>query len=237
MPLPPQLNLLRPLLLLAYSASYIPLTILRLLQTSPQKLLSWSAFRHAWFGNFWSWFGAVSREAAAPTVSPLVRANAHGVVLDIGPGSGEWVYLFAATASKITKVYGVEPNPEHHAALRKRVEHAGLEHIYEILPVGAQDIAAFGLLQRESVDTIVTLQTLCSCPNPREIINSLYPYLKEGGTWLVYEHVKTKYQSGLVAYWQREYSHAKSVFHVQLLLTLLLYSSCQSHMADFLRWL
>ncbi|THW29107.1 S-adenosyl-L-methionine-dependent methyltransferase [Aureobasidium pullulans] len=204
MELPPQLNLLRPLLLLAYSASYIPITIFRLITSSPSKLFSWSSFQHAWFGNFWSWFGGVSRESAAATVSPLVRANVHGVVLDIGPGSGEWVYLYAATANKVTKVYGVEPNPEHHAALKRRVEAAGLKGIYEILPVGAQDLGTVGL-EKESIDTIVTLQTLCSCPGPQDIIKSLYPYLKKGGMWVVYEHVKTKYQGNFVGYWQREF--------------------------------
>ncbi|KAI5243841.1 S-adenosyl-L-methionine-dependent methyltransferase [Aureobasidium subglaciale] len=187
MGLPPQLNLLRPLLLLSYSASYIPITILRLLTSSPSKLLSWSSFQHAWFGNFWSWFGGVSRESAAATVSPLVRANVSGVVLDIGPGSGEWVYLYAATATKSPK--------------SMEVEAAGLKGIYEILPVGAQDLRSVGL-EPESIDTIVTLQTLCSCPGPQDIIKSLYPCLKKGGTWLVYEHVKTKYSSEFVGYWQ-----------------------------------
>ncbi|CAC9887356.1 unnamed protein product [Aureobasidium pullulans] len=172
MELPPQLNLLRPLLLLAYSASYIPITIVRLITSSPSKLLSWSSFQHAWFGNFWSWFGGVSRESAAAT------AQENG-------------YTF----------YGVEPNPEHHAALKRRVEAAGLKGIYEILPVGAQDLGTVGL-EKESIDTIVTLQTLCSCPGPQDIIKSLYPYLKKGGMWVVYEHVKTKYQGDFVGYWQ-----------------------------------
>lgn len=145
----------------------------------------------------------MSRQNANAVVAPLVRANVSGVVLDIGPGSGEWVNLYAATANKVTKVYGVEPNPEHHAALRRRVEAAGLKGIYEILPVGAQDLGSVGL-QHESVDTIVTLQTLCSCPGPQDIIKSLYPYLKKGGTWLVYEHVKTKYHNNFVGYWQRK---------------------------------
>lgn len=189
MALPPQLNLLRPLLLLSYSASYIPITIIRLLlPPQPKKLFSWSAFQHAWFANFWTWFGGVSRENAKATVAPLVRSNARGVVLDIGPGSGEWVYLYASTANKVTKVYGVEPNTEHHAGLRRRIEEAGLKGVYEILPVGAQDIGSMGL-HPESVDTIVTVQTLCSCPGPQDIITSLYPFLKKGGLWVVRESV------------------------------------------------
>lgn len=203
MELPPQLQLFMPLLLLAYSAIFIPITLVHLLlPPQPKKLLSWPAFKHAWFGTFWSWFGGVSRQTADPVVSPLVRSNARGVVLDIGPGSGEWVDLYAGTAEKVTRVFGVEPNYEHHAALRQRVEAAGLTDVYEILPVGAQDLGTVGL-ELESVDTIVTVQTLCSCPGPRDIINSLYPYLKKGGTWVVYEHVKTKHPNHFVGVWQR----------------------------------
>lgn len=205
MGLPPQTTLLMPLVLLAYSASYIPITIFRLVTSSPSKLLSWSSFQHAWFGYFWSWFSNLPRPQLDAIVSPLVRSHASGIVLDIGPGSGQWVRLYSATAHKITKIYGVEPNLEHHAALRRKVEEAGLKGIYEILPVGAQDLRSVRL-EKESVDTIVTIQTLCSCPGPKDIIKSLYPYLKKGGTWVVYEHVKTKYSNDFVGYWQRKYN-------------------------------
>ncbi|KAI4756968.1 S-adenosyl-L-methionine-dependent methyltransferase [Aureobasidium sp. EXF-3400] len=201
MGLPPQINLLAPLLLLSYSASYIPITIFRLLTSSPSKLLSWSSFQHAWFGYFWSWFSNLPRPQLIAILSPLVRSHASGIVLDIGPGSGQWVSLYSATAHQITKIYGVEPNLEHHAALRRKVEEAGLKGIYEILPVGAQDLGLVGL-KEESVDTIVTLQTLCSCPRPQDVIKSSYPYLKKGGTWVVFEHVKTKYSNDFVGYWQ-----------------------------------
>jgi SAM-dependent methyltransferase len=205
MGLPPQINLLAPLLLLSYSASDIPITIFRLLTSSPSKLLSWASFQHAWFGYFWSWFSNLPRPQLIAILSPLVRSHASGIVLDIGPGSGQWVSLYSSTAHKITKIYGVEPNIEHHAALRRKVEEAGLKGIYEILPVGAQDLASVGL-EEESVDTIVTLQTLCSCPGPQDVIKSLYPYLKKGGTWVVFEHVKTKYSNDFVGYWQRKYN-------------------------------
>jgi SAM-dependent methyltransferase len=214
---PPQTTLLEPLLLIAYSATYIPLTMLRLLFSSPTKLLSWSSFKNAWFSYFWSHFGSVARTNAAVIVSPLVRSHASGVILDIGPGSGEWLYLYTSTTNPITKIYGVEPNFEHHGALRKAVEAAGLKHVYEILPVGAEELGHVGL-EEGSVDTIVTLQVLCSCPDPRGVIKSLYPLLKKGGTWVVYEHVKTKYCDEFVGYfWQRKFG-----LHLCRLLFLLL---------------
>lgn len=198
-----QLRLFRPLYLLYLSASFIPGTVLHLL-TSLQfsKFLSWSAFQHAWFSRFWSYFGPMSADFAAESVEPLMK-DAEGVVLDIGPGAGQWLYLLAATKNeKITKVYGVEPNREHHSALRQAISQAGLEDTYEILGVGVEDLEHCGI-EKSSVDTIMTIQVLCSVPRPQTIVRELYPYLKPGGRWLVSEHIRTHRLHDFVGVWQR----------------------------------
>lgn len=135
----------------------------------------------------------------SPRVDPLM-AQARGVVLDIGPGSGEWISFFDKT--KVTKIYGVEPNRDHHHLLRKRIKQAGLSDVYVIVPVGVEDLGQ-EWVGEGSVDTVVTVQCLCSVPQPREMINALYGYVKEGGQWLVYEHVIT-HQGGLIALYQGE---------------------------------
>ena len=198
------LNLLRPLLLLSYSAYYlIPTTIHLLLSLQLTTFLSPSSFKSAWFARFWTFFGPKSREVAAPHVMPLLANAAQGVCLDIGPGSGEWLYLFGkANNPRITKIYGIEPNPGMHAALRENAAKAGLGDVYEVIGCGAEELQTKGGLQRESIDTIVTVQCLCSIPTPEVIIKELFPLLKPGGKWLVYEHVKTKYQGDFVGYWQ-----------------------------------
>lgn len=200
----PPLNLLRPLYLMSLSAAYIPVTIFSLVTTFQfDKLTSWTAFQHAWFGRFWSYFGPLAAESAAPKVEPLLH-HARGIVLDIGPGSGQWLYLFAQAKNKnIKKIYGVEPNSEHHKALRNSIHQAGLEGVYEILPVGVENLESCGI-EKGTIDTIATIQVLCSVPGPEKIIKELYPYLRAGGIWLVYEHVKTKYPDHFVGYWQRE---------------------------------
>lgn len=197
-----QLKLFRPLVLIILSAVFVPITAFHLITTFQlRRLASWQDFRHAWFGRCWSYYGPVSTENAAPLVEPLLR-HARGHVLDLGPGSGQWLYLFAASKNtNIVKIYGVEPNPEHHAALRLAVTKAGLDGIYEILPVGAQDLHTCGI-DKASIDTITTIQVLCSVPDPQSIIKDLYAYLKPGGYWLVYEHVRTPHFSEFVASWQ-----------------------------------
>lgn len=214
----PPWNLLRPLYLIGLSAAFLPLTIFNIITTCQfAKLTSWEAFQHAWFGRFWSHFGPLSRDSAAPKVEPLLR-NARGIVLDIGPGSGQWLYLFGrARNDNIKKIYGVEPNAEHHKALRTAIEAADLGDIYEVLPVGVEDIEHCGI-DKGTVDCIVTVQVLCSVPEPERIIKELYPYLRAGGVWIVYEHVKTKFTHSLVGYWQRKSLAEEFPFNKQLIL-------------------
>ena len=92
-----------------------------------KTFLSIDDFKDTWFARFWAFFGPKSREMAAPAVMPLLSNNARGVCLDIGPGSGQWLTLFAkANNPQITKIYGVEPNTELHPMLRESAVKAGL---------------------------------------------------------------------------------------------------------------
>lgn len=199
-------NLLRPLLLMSYSLYYLPITIFDLITTAQfSTLLQIEALKSAWFARFWAWFGPRARDMAAPNVVPLLQNNARGVCLDIGPGSGQWLYVFAkAMNPDITKIYGVEPNKGLHAELRANADRAGLGDVYEIIGCGAEELTSKGGIDKGSIDTIITVQCLCSIPHPERIIKELYPLLKPGGVWLVYEHIKTKFQNHFVGPWQRE---------------------------------
>lgn len=199
-------NLLRPLLLLFYSACYIvPTTLHLIVHGQLSALLSPARFKEHWFARFWAFFGPRSRDFADPDVLPLLRQNARGVCLDIGPGTGQWLSVFArADNSDITKILGVEPNPDMHAPLRESAVRAGLADVYEVIGYGAEELTTQAGIAPNSIDTIITVQSLCSIPTPERIIKELYPLLKPGGRWLVYEHVQTKYQGDFVALWQRE---------------------------------
>jgi len=230
-------NLLRPLLLLSYSAFYIIPTIYEsVLSFDFKPFQSFDDFKDAWFARFWAFFGPLSRENAAPKVMPLLRNSASGVCMDIGPGSGEWLYLFAKANNKdITKIYGVEPNPGMHKALRANAVKAGLGDIYEVVGCGAEELATKGGIPKGSIDTIITVQCLCSIPTPEKIIKDLYPYLKPGGQWLVYEHVKTKYQSDIVGYWQSECSPRDVAW--KWMIANVVCRGRQHDLANILQWL
>jgi SAM-dependent methyltransferase len=156
----------------------------------------------------------------------VVGVPASGSVIEVGPGTGMWVGLFAEPSildsgsgrdsngngngtedvvrrrkggeneAGVTHVYGVEPSVDMHPQLRANIVRAGLDGVYEIVPVGIESLATSGRVQKESVDCIVSILCLCSIPNPESNIRELYSYLKPGGRWYVFEHVKTTPQQG-----------------------------------------
>jgi SAM-dependent methyltransferase len=217
-------SLLVPWQFMLIACTYLPSATIHLYRTSGiTSLISWQAFQSVWFSKFWSWAGPRIREGNGPRITALLEGRVtgaqvvdqvvgepiSGVVLDIGPGLGYWVDLYAradvpinepdggarhrgAKGKGITKVYGVEPNAEAHVGLSQRIKAAGLDGVYEILPVGIEDIANETAIKKGSVDAIVSLLCLCSIPSPSRNIAELYTYLKPGGRWYFYEHVIVK---------------------------------------------
>ncbi|KAI3396913.1 hypothetical protein diail_11526 [Diaporthe ilicicola] len=200
--------LLDPWLFMSQALLRLPPTILRLLLHGQFKtLLSPSRLQSAWFGAFWATAGPGVRETGEARVIPLLEGfvtggnvveqpqhdSISGTVIETGPGTGMWVSLFSklhTSGRGITKIYGVEPNADVHAALRKNVAAAGLQDTYQVVPHGIEDLARSGRVPKESVDCIVSILCLCSIPDPGYNIKELYGYLKPGGRWYVYEHVR-----------------------------------------------
>ncbi|KAF9740681.1 hypothetical protein PMIN06_005011 [Paraphaeosphaeria minitans] len=208
------LSLLFPWQFLGIAISYLPGAIKHLMQTEPLQNISFSRIRDAWFNAFWAWAGANIRVGNGPRITALLGGRVSqaqvvdkpvvppvsGVILDIGPGPGFWVDLYAKNNTGDLKVYGVEPNTTAHPGLRMRAHEAGLDNVYHIIPAGIQDISKIEVteidgstskIEKGSVDCIVTLLCLCGIPEPEENITELYQYLKKGGRWYIFEHVKT----------------------------------------------
>ncbi|KAK0720910.1 S-adenosyl-L-methionine-dependent methyltransferase [Lasiosphaeris hirsuta] len=207
-------GLLDPWSFILTSLSYLPSTIVSLIRTAPLgTLLSWPRFQPLWFASFWSVAGPQVRSTAEPRVIPLLQGRVHngapvsaddapspgvgGVVLEVGPGSGMWVSLFSEQNLPITHIYGVEPNAFVHPPLRAAIAAAGLDDVYEAVPLGIQDLAGSGRVAEGSVDCIVSVLCLCSIPDPAQNIAALYRCLKPGGRWYVYEHVRVFAKQGL----------------------------------------
>ncbi|KAK2603670.1 hypothetical protein QQS21_004143 [Conoideocrella luteorostrata] len=159
----------------------------------------------------------------------VVSVPLHGTVLEVGAGTGEWADVLARihagetansgvkdglrsrkkveSAGAITKIYGVEPGAHQAAALRKRVRDVGLGDVYEVVPVGIESVpdssAWDGKIEPGSVDCIVGIRCMCSIPEPEKNIELLYKLLKPGGSWYIFEHVKTSRGAPLVPLYQR----------------------------------
>ncbi|KAI2605853.1 S-adenosyl-L-methionine-dependent methyltransferase [Hypoxylon fragiforme] len=110
----------------------------------------------------------------------------------------------AATSGRITRIYGVEPSPGQHAHLARAIATAGMEAVYRVAPVGIEDLADGtkwdGRVEKGSVDCVVTILCLCSIPEPERCARELYGYLKKGGRWYVYEHVRCGHSWYMRAY-------------------------------------
>lgn len=234
-------GLWEPIMFLVLSAAYLPSTFLKLFRERDwSSFLSFDKFSYIWFANLWSFAGPKVREGAEARVDPLLQGRVRagrivpltddgtplppgvgGTVIEIGPGTGNWVNIFSdkylineggkgknaggGYRSRVDKVYGIEPNPDHHPQLHQRILDNGLQGRYEVVPVGIQDILKSGLIAKESVDAIVTVMCLCSIPEPEKNIRELYQYLKPGGRWFVYEHVVTHRSQGeFMSFYQRK---------------------------------
>ncbi|CAH0050284.1 unnamed protein product [Clonostachys solani] len=207
----------RPWVLMAISAACFFLTLFKLIAAFDlPTLTSWPKFKETWFGVLWTYVAPITKKSGLPKVLPLVEGRVrngevhdkvvsqplHGTVLEVGAGSGLWTDAYKKVADDAkrtgrpgpTKIYGVEPNHMSAATLRQHVKEIGLDHVYEVVPVGIEDLdnpGAWGAtIEPESVDCIVTVQCLCSIPEPEKNVALLYNYLKKGGRWYVYEHVR-----------------------------------------------
>ena len=126
------------------------------------------------------------------TAVPDLVSKASGIVLELGPGIGSQLSRY--DKSKITKIYGVEPNVDLHESLRENVKMSGLSDVYEIVPCGIEDVVELKKrgIALNSVDTVLSVQVLCSVPDPDEMMRRLYALLRPGGQLVVYEHVKSR---------------------------------------------
>ena len=136
--------------------------------------------------------GPMLADGDRQTAVPALVSEASGIVLELGPGIGSQLPRY--NTSKIIKIYGVEPNVDLHKSLRENIKASGLIDVYEIVPCGVEDVVELkkqGIVLG-SIDTILSVQVLCSVPDPNKILRRLYALLKPGGQLIVYEHVKSK---------------------------------------------
>ncbi|CAD6576928.1 MAG: hypothetical protein ASARMPREDX12_008052 [Alectoria sarmentosa] len=161
-------------------------------QKGPKDILNPPKLIDRIFGKVWLRIDKVIAAGELETNLPALINKAYGTVLEVGPGSGNQLPRY--DVSRIDRIYGVEPNPDLHDALRATIKQHGLSDVYTIVPCGVEDsaeLAHYGI-RAGSVDTVTSVQVLCSVPQPAEMAGELYRLLKPGGQMVVYEHVESE---------------------------------------------
>ncbi|KND94889.1 Methyltransferase-like protein 7B [Tolypocladium ophioglossoides CBS 100239] len=138
-----------------------------------------------------SWFRGPSEQFIEFEVRagvPDLVASARGIVLELGPGTGHQLRRYDAAA--VTFVYGVEPNRHFAPDVAHAVAQAGLQDKYELIPCGVEDSEALARrgITEGTLDTVLSIQVLCSVPQPEAVVRELYRLLKPGGQLIFWEH-------------------------------------------------
>lgn len=120
---------------------------------------------------------SVAERAALGRWREELLAQARGVVLEIGAGTGANLPFYP---SAVERLLLLEPDPAMRARLVQRTPAAGT-----VLSGSARQLP----LATDSVDTVVSTLVLCSVGDPAPAVAELRRVLRPGGQLLVLEHV------------------------------------------------
>ena len=77
--------------------------------------------------------------------------------------------------------------------MREKIKACGLADVYDIIPCVIEDVGELekhGIVS-DSIDTVLSIQVLCSVPDVEKTLGPLYALMKPGGKLVMYEHVKS----------------------------------------------
>jgi SAM-dependent methyltransferase len=172
----------------------------------PTKLLNLTTLRYKSFARLWNKNG---EEMSIEMPGPLdeLLSTCQGVVLDIGPGSGEILTRF--NHDLITAMYGAEPAEDLHPGLLKNAKKRGFGDKYHALLCGGEPETLIPALHKSGIleangkgsvedgifDVICCVRVLCGVPHAEQTIKGLYTLLKPGGRMVICEHVANPWRT------------------------------------------
>ncbi|KAF2036213.1 methyltransferase type 11 [Setomelanomma holmii] len=119
-------------------------------------------------------------------------SSAAGTIIELGPGPGNQLQRFNPLL--VDKIYGIEPSPHYAANLALKAKKVDLGGKYQVLSCGIEDASALSRarIMDESVDTILSIQVLCSVADINLVLGTVYKLLKPGGRFVFWEHVRSR---------------------------------------------
>ncbi|KAF2651942.1 hypothetical protein K491DRAFT_636488 [Lophiostoma macrostomum CBS 122681] len=202
-------TLLRPAVLLTMAAYHFIMTILEIVvvERQPFQLRNLQEVRYRSFARLWIRNGA-DMSAEMPEGLDELLQQCRGIILDVGPGSGELLSRF--NPNQINAMYGAEPAAALHPGLIANAKKQGFGDKYRALLCGGEPTSLIPALSKSNIlaksgtggtaengvfDEILCLRVLCGVPQPRETLQNLYSLLKPGGRMVVCEHVANPWRS------------------------------------------
>lgn len=130
------------------------------------------------------------------------------MTLELGPGCGTQFPRF--NPEQLTHVCGIEPNAHIISALKEKLDTVpDLQAIYTPINAALGDdeaLKAHGLVDG-CLDTVVSMQVMCSVSDPVAAAKQIHKLLKPGGQLLFWEHQASK--DGVTRVVQRMYPHIR----------------------------
>jgi len=120
------------------------------------------------------------RDKETSRIRAEVIPRAHGMVLEVGIGSGLNLPFYS---DRVTRVYGVDPSLELQKIARTRARAASVA--VEFLAQSAEESLP---LDDQSIDTVVITWTLCSIPDVSKALLQVKRVLKPTGQLIFVEH-------------------------------------------------
>ncbi len=138
--------------------------------------------------NLWERYVVPNFVTCACSTRPIMKQRskivpkAEGVVLELGCGSGTNFAMY--DASKVERLYALEPAPGMIVKARRAAGKLGIGKSIDFLETGAENIP----LADKSVDTVVITFVLCTIPDWEGALAETRRVLKPGGRMLFSEH-------------------------------------------------
>jgi ubiquinone/menaquinone biosynthesis C-methylase UbiE len=153
-------------------------------------------------------FAAIYDPAMAVVERALLRSHReyladdlHGVVLDIGAGTGAMFPYFAAAAGDIS-FHAVEPDRYMRRRARERADELRLR--IALRPESAESLP----YADDSFDVVIASMVFCTIPDIEVALSEVARVLRPGGEFRFFEHVlddgwRARVQSLIAPFWKR----------------------------------